>query len=55
MESFKDKVAIVGMGCVKPGELWDKDDKDLVVEAVYEALADSGLEHKDIQIGRAHV
>ncbi len=49
MESFRDKVAIVGMGTVKPGELWDKDEKDMVVEAAHEALADAGLEPKDIQ------
>ncbi|MBI3953181.1 MAG: acetyl-CoA acetyltransferase [Chloroflexi bacterium] len=49
METFKDKVAIVGMGCVKPGELWDKDDRDIIVDAVYEALNDAGLERKDIQ------
>ncbi len=51
MESIKDKVAIVGMGCSKFGELFDKDSDDLVVEATYEALADAGIELKDIQAG----
>jgi len=49
MESIKDKVAIVGMGCTKFGELWDKSEEDLVVEAVYEAYEDAGIEPKDIQ------
>jgi len=49
MESIKDKVAIVGMGCTKFGELWDKSEEDLVVEAVYEAYEDAGVEPKDIQ------
>ena len=37
MESIKDKVAIIGMGCTKFGELWDKSEDDLLVEAAYEA------------------
>ena len=35
MESIKDKVAIVGMGCTKFGEIWDKSFYDLVVDACY--------------------
>jgi len=49
MESIKDRVAIVGMGCTNFGELWDKSHKDLVVDACYEAFQDAGLEPKDIQ------
>ncbi|MDP2952940.1 MAG: acetyl-CoA acetyltransferase, partial [Chloroflexota bacterium] len=49
MESIKDRVAIVGMGCTRFGELWDKDSDDLVIEAVSEALEDANLELKDIQ------
>jgi acetyl-CoA C-acetyltransferase len=49
MESIKDKVAIVGMGCTKFGELWDKDVTDLIVDASFEAFADAGVEAKDIQ------
>ncbi len=49
MESIKDKVAIVGMGCTQFGELWDKDYKDLMVDACYEAFEDAGIEPKDIQ------
>ncbi len=49
MESIKDKVAIVGMGCTQFGELWHMDSYDLVVEAVTEACQDAGVELKDIQ------
>ena len=49
MESIKDKVAIVGMGCTKFGELWDKSPDDLMVEACYEAFEDAGLGPEDIQ------
>ena len=49
MESIKDKVAIVGMGCSQFGELWDKDIDDLVIDATEEALADAGVDIKDIQ------
>jgi acetyl-CoA C-acetyltransferase len=49
MESIRDKVAIIGMGCTKFGELWDKSPYDLMIEACYEAFEDAGLEPKDIQ------
>ena len=49
MEGIKDKVAIVGMGCTKFGERWDKGVEDLIVEAAYEAFEDAGIEPKDIQ------
>ena len=49
MESIKDKVAIIGMGCTKFGELWDKSEDDLLVEAAYEAYEDAGVEPKEIQ------
>jgi acetyl-CoA C-acetyltransferase len=49
MESIKDKVAIVGMGCTKFGELWDRGPYDLMVDACYEAFEDAGIESKDIQ------
>ena len=51
MGSIKDKVAIIGMGCVKFGELWDKSADDLIVEAAYEAYEDAGIDPKDIQAG----
>ncbi|MCX6000617.1 MAG: acetyl-CoA acetyltransferase, partial [Chloroflexi bacterium] len=47
--SIKDRVAIVGMGCTQFGELWGKGPADLIVDAVSEAVADAGIEIKDIQ------
>jgi acetyl-CoA C-acetyltransferase len=47
--SIKDRVAIVGMGCTKFGELWDKGPSDLIVDAVSEAYADACVEAKDIE------
>ncbi len=49
MESIKDKVAIVGMGCTKFGENWDKSFDDMVVDAVYEAYEDAGIDSEDVQ------
>ncbi|MGB2885279.1 MAG: acetyl-CoA acetyltransferase, partial [Dehalococcoidia bacterium] len=49
MGSIKDKVAIVGMGCTKFGELWDKGQDDLIIEAALEAYEDAGIEQKDIE------
>ncbi|MFC1870155.1 acetyl-CoA acetyltransferase, partial [Chloroflexota bacterium] len=49
MESIKDKVAVVGMGCCKFGENWDKSPEDMTVESCFEAFEDAGLEPKDIQ------
>lgn len=48
-EGIKDKVAIVGMGCTKFGELWDKSADDLMVEAYKEAMEDASIEKKDIK------
>jgi len=48
-EGIKDKIAIIGMGCTKFGELWDKSAEDLVVEAFKEAIEDAGIDKKDIQ------
>jgi len=48
-KGIKDKVAIVGMGCTKFGELWDKSAEDLMVEAYMEAIEDAGIEKKDIE------
>ena len=49
MESIKNKVAIVGMGCVKFGENFDQSIDDMIIDAVYEAYNDAGIEQKDIQ------
>jgi len=49
VESMKDKVAIVGMGCTRFGERWDAGVEDLLVEAAYEAFEDAGIGPKDVQ------
>lgn len=49
MPGVRDKVAIIGMGCTKFDEHWDKSIWDLVVDACYEAFEDAGVEPKDIQ------
>lgn len=48
MAGLRDRVAIVGVGCTKFGEHWEKDQEDLLVEATYEALEDAGLGREDI-------
>jgi acetyl-CoA C-acetyltransferase len=49
MDSIKDRVAIVGMGCVKFGENWNQSLEDMLINAAYEAYADAGISPKDIQ------
>jgi acetyl-CoA C-acetyltransferase len=51
MRSIRDRVAIIGMGCTKFGELWDQDVEDMLVDACYEATADAKIDPKDIQAG----
>ena len=41
---IKDKVALLGMGCAKFGERWDKDADQLMVEAFDEAMGDAGID-----------
>jgi acetyl-CoA C-acetyltransferase len=49
MEGIKDKVAVIGMGCTKFGELWDKGVGDLIIDAAYEAFEDAGVGPQDMQ------
>lgn len=49
MQSIKDRVAIVGMGCTKFGVRPEVDSGDLMVEACFEAFEDAGIESKDLQ------
>ena len=46
---IKDKVAIIGMGCTRFGERWDVGAEELMVEAFEEALADAGIEKRQIE------
>ena len=45
---IRDRVAIVGMGCTRFGERWDKGFDDLVVEASTEAFASAGVTKDDV-------
>ena len=47
--AIRDKVAIVGMGCTKFGENWDKSAEDMMIEAAYEAYGDAGVGPGDIE------
>jgi len=49
MESIRDKVAIIGMGCTKFGENWEMSPTDMMVDAAYEAYEDAGVDPSDIQ------
>lgn len=49
MGNITNKVAIVGMGCTRFDEHWDKSIEDLAVEAAYEAYADAGISSDHIE------
>ncbi|MBZ0254403.1 MAG: acetyl-CoA acetyltransferase [Candidatus Methylomirabilis sp.] len=48
-KGIKDQVAIVGMGCTKFGEHWDKSVADLLIDAAYECYASANVEPKEIE------
>ena len=45
---IKDQVAIVGAGCTRFGEHWDKGTDDLLIESSNEALASAGVTKHDV-------
>ena len=45
---IRDKVAIVGVGCTRFAEHWDKGVDELLVESTSEALESAGVTHADI-------
>lgn len=47
-KGIADRVAVIGMGCTRFAEHWDKSVDDLLVEAAYEAFADAGVEPADL-------
>lgn len=47
--SIRDRVAIIGAGCTRFGELYDRSREDLVVDAGLEAVADAGIERGRIE------
>ncbi len=52
-EAIRDKVAVVGAGCCKFGENWDKSPEDMIVEAAFDAYEDAGIEAPQQQIEAA--
>ena len=49
MKGIRDKTAIIGMGCSKFGENWDRSAADMIIDAAYEAYEDAGVGPGDIQ------
>jgi len=47
-KGIRDRVAIVGMGCTKFGEHWDKGTEDLLVDAAYQAYESAGVGPDDV-------
>jgi acetyl-CoA C-acetyltransferase len=45
---IRDRVAIVGMGCTRFGERWDKGLDDLIVEAAQDTFASAGVTKHDV-------
>ena len=45
---IKDRVAIVGMGCTRFGEHWNKGADDLLIESTTEALDSAGIAKGDV-------
>jgi acetyl-CoA C-acetyltransferase len=43
-KGIKDRAAIVGMGCTRFGELWDKGTDDLLQDAANEAMTSAGVD-----------
>ncbi len=48
-ESLKDKVAVIGIGCTKFGELHDKSLSELMAEAALAAYEDAGIEPERVE------
>lgn len=46
--TLRDRMAIVGMGCTRFGELWDKSTDDLVIEAATAALESARITVDDV-------
>lgn len=48
--SLRDRIAVVGVGCSQFGENWTESAEDMIVDAVFEAYADAGIEAPARQI-----
>lgn len=47
-KGINNKVAIIGMGCTRFGEHWEKNPEDLIVEAFEECIQDANVEKAQI-------
>ncbi len=45
---IKDQVAIVGMGCTRFGEHWDRSVDDMLIEAAHAAYDSAGIAQDDV-------
>src|SRR4051812_4534028 len=45
---IRDRVAIVGMGCTKFGEHWDKSVDDMLIESSEAAMSSAGITRDDV-------
>lgn len=49
-KGIRDRVAIIGTGITKFGEIWEKDEEDLLVEAVFEACTEANVDlRRDVE------
>jgi len=46
-KGIRDRVAIIGTGVTKFGEIWEKDEEDLLVESVYEACGEAHVDLRE--------
>ena len=49
MPGIRDRVAVVGMGCTRFGEIFNWSDQDLMVESCHAALEDAKMDLKEIK------
>jgi len=48
-KEFKDKIAIIGVGCTKFGDNFDQSYEDMLVEAAFQAFADARIEPERVE------
>jgi len=46
---MKDQVAVIGVGCTRFGDRYDRSYEELICDAAFDAYADAGVEPDDIQ------
>ena len=48
---MKDRVAVIGVGCTKFGERYDRGYEELICDAVFAAYDDAGIDPTEIEAG----